>query len=161
MIKGASCSIESSQPSKKEKTTKKVAKPSLKGFPLTSLDNEIIMNLMDHLSITDNACLALTCKFLAAIATKHNSLTIKASTAVWSHLRDPSLQAWHLEVSEFFKRLHKGWIPRTGPGSLRLCHRCSKFRPNNQDYWMVSPFSFVKSSAQSQITMLEKYLQYT
>jgi hypothetical protein len=26
---------------------------------------------------------------------------------------------------------------------------------------MVSPFSFVKSSAQSQITILEKYLQYT
>ena len=130
------------EPAKKRKTTKKVAPPSHEGFRLTDCNNEVLMNIMDQLSITDNACLALTCKFLAAVVTRHNQFAIKASTAVCSHIRDPTLPAWHLEVTEFFKRLQKGWVPRTGPDSLRLCLRCSKFRPRTDEYWMVSPLSF-------------------
>lgn len=117
---------------KKPKRKRKGAKQSPKGFPLTSLSPELIMNLMDHLTVTENACLALTCKFLASIAVSHNSLTVKASSAVLRHVHDPSQEAWHLEVTRFFKLLKKGWVP---PG-LSYCYRCSMFRPRTPEFWM-------------------------
>ena len=125
------------KPKKKKRKGKDRATPS-KGFPLLNLNPEMLMNIMDHLPVTDNACLALSCKFLASIASHHKALTIKASEAILGHIHDPTLEAWYDQVSNFFYLLKIGWIPRTGPRALGYCKRCSKFRPRTAVFWIVS-----------------------
>lgn len=110
------------------------------GFPLLSFSSEMLMSVMDHLDVQDIACLALSCKFLAALATHHNALTVKASHAIFSHVQGPIFEEWYRKNSDFFNRLKFGWIPRNGPGALGRCKRCSKFRPMSADFWIVSLF---------------------
>ena len=84
------------------------------------MPNEIVLNIMGRLEITDNASLALTCKHLARIAAAYQILHFNLSSGPSS-----------LRFSRFFEGLAHSW----NLGDLKYCERCKKFRPAGKRPW--------------------------
>jgi hypothetical protein len=112
-----------------------------KNFPLLNLYPEILMMVMDRLPVQDIACMALSCKRFAHIATHTNRLTVNVNTALLGHVGNAAVRKWSDANSEFFDRLLHGWVPLVGPSAVGRCKRCSKFRSKRASFWVVSYFS--------------------
>jgi hypothetical protein len=88
------------------------------------MPNEILLNIMGRLNITDNASLALTCKHLARIATTYQILHFKLRTGPGT-----------LQITRFFKALANSW----NLVDMKYCQRCKKFRPGGEKVWREYP----------------------